>query len=51
MSQTAEKREHRTPSQLKDAAFDWEDPLVLESSSPKKSAWCATPRAPTARTS
>jgi len=31
MSQTAEKREHRTPSQLKDAAFDWEDPLDLES--------------------
>ena len=30
MSQTAEKREHRTPSQLKDAAFDWEDPLDLE---------------------
>ena len=26
MSQTAEKREHRTPSQLKDAVFDWEDP-------------------------
>jgi glutaryl-CoA dehydrogenase len=31
MSQTAETREHRTPSQLKDAAFDWEDPLDLES--------------------
>ena len=31
MSQTAEKREHRNPSQLKDAAFDWEDPLDLES--------------------
>src|ERR1700704_4532240 len=31
MSQTAEKREHRPPSQLKDAAFNWEDPLDLES--------------------
>ncbi|HJX20524.1 MAG TPA: acyl-CoA dehydrogenase family protein, partial [Steroidobacteraceae bacterium] len=31
MSQTAEKREHRTPSQPKDAAFNWEDPLDLES--------------------
>src|SRR4030081_939869 len=31
MSQTAEKREQRTPSQLKDAAFNWEDPLDLES--------------------
>ena len=31
MSHTAEKREHRTPSQLKDAAFDWQDPLDLES--------------------
>ena len=31
MSQTAEKREQRPPSQLKDAAFNWEDPLDLES--------------------
>ena len=31
MSQTAEKREQRTPSQLKEAAFNWEDPLDLES--------------------
>src|SRR3979490_1764206 len=31
MSPTDEKREHRTPSQLKDAACDWEDPLDLES--------------------
>ena len=31
MSQTAEKREQRTPSQPKDAAFNWEDPLDLES--------------------
>jgi glutaryl-CoA dehydrogenase len=31
MSQTAEKREHRSPTQLKDAAFNWEDPLDLES--------------------
>src|ERR1700716_763414 len=31
MSQTAEKREHRPPSQLKDAPFNWEDPLDLES--------------------
>ena len=31
MSQTAEKREHRPPSQFKDAAFNWEDPLDLES--------------------
>ena len=30
MSQTAEKREQRTPPQLKDAAFNWEDPLDLE---------------------
>src|SRR5262247_1328658 len=30
MSQTAEKREHRTATQLKDAAFNWEDPLDLE---------------------
>src|SRR3979490_2901138 len=30
MSPTDEKREHRTPSQLKDAACDWEDPLDLE---------------------
>ena len=30
MSQTAEKREHRSPPQLKDAAFNWEDPLDLE---------------------
>ena len=31
MSQTAERREHRSPPQLKDAAFNWEDPLDLES--------------------
>src|SRR5882757_7186290 len=31
MSQTAEKREQRPPSQLKDAAFNWDDPLDLES--------------------
>jgi glutaryl-CoA dehydrogenase len=31
MSQTAEKREPKAPSQLKDAAFNWEDPLDLES--------------------
>src|SRR5713226_1636335 len=31
MSQTAEKREPKPPSQLKDAAFNWEDPLDLES--------------------
>ena len=30
MSQTAERREHRPPSQLKDADFNWEDPLDLE---------------------
>jgi glutaryl-CoA dehydrogenase len=30
MSQTAEKREHRPPPQIKDAAFNWEDPLDLE---------------------
>jgi glutaryl-CoA dehydrogenase len=30
MSQTAETRQHRPPSQLKDAAFDWADPLDLE---------------------
>src|SRR5207342_541664 len=30
-SATAEKREHRSPTQLKDAAFNWEDPLDLES--------------------
>src|SRR5215475_7294882 len=30
MSQTAEQREHRSPPQLKDAAFNWEDPLDLE---------------------
>src|SRR5256886_16350663 len=30
MSQTAETREHRSPPQLKDAAFDWQDPLDLE---------------------
>ena len=29
MSQTAEKHEHR-PTALKDAAFNWEDPLDLE---------------------
>jgi glutaryl-CoA dehydrogenase len=31
MSQTAVKRETQPPSQLKDAAFNWEDPLDLES--------------------
>jgi glutaryl-CoA dehydrogenase len=31
MSQTAKTREHRPPTQLKDAAFNWEDPLDLES--------------------
>jgi glutaryl-CoA dehydrogenase len=31
MSQTAAKRETQPPSQLKDAAFNWEDPLDLES--------------------
>ena len=31
MSQTAETREQRSPPQLKDAAFNWEDPLDLES--------------------
>jgi glutaryl-CoA dehydrogenase len=31
MSQTAVKRETTPPSQLKDAAFNWEDPLDLES--------------------
>ena len=31
MSQTAERREHRSQPQLKDAAFNWEDPLDLES--------------------
>src|SRR4030088_1554493 len=31
MSQTAEKRDPKPPSQLKDAAFNWEDPLDLES--------------------
>src|SRR5262249_35893924 len=30
MSQTAVKRETQPPSQLKDAAFNWEDPLDLE---------------------
>ena len=30
MSQTAETREHRSPPQVKDAAFNWEDPLDLE---------------------
>jgi glutaryl-CoA dehydrogenase len=30
MSQTAEKREHKSPPQIKDAAFNWEDPLDLE---------------------
>jgi glutaryl-CoA dehydrogenase len=30
MSQTAEKREHKAPPQIKDAAFNWEDPLDLE---------------------
>ena len=30
MSQTAAKRETQPPSQLKDAAFNWEDPLDLE---------------------
>src|SRR5256884_3381768 len=30
MPQTAETREHRSPPQLKDAAFDWADPLDLE---------------------
>jgi glutaryl-CoA dehydrogenase len=30
MSQTAEKREPKAPPQLKDAAFNWEDPLDLE---------------------
>ena len=31
MSQTAETREHRSPPQVKDVAFNWEDPLDLES--------------------
>src|SRR5256712_7638803 len=31
MSQTAEQREHRPQRELKDAAFNWEDPLDLES--------------------
>src|ERR1700694_4921594 len=31
MSQTAEQRDPKPPSQLKDAAFNWEDPLDLES--------------------
>jgi glutaryl-CoA dehydrogenase len=31
MSQTAEQRPPRPPTQLKDAAFNWEDPLDLES--------------------
>src|SRR5256884_5763052 len=30
MPQTAETREHRSPPQLKDAAFDWADPLDFE---------------------
>src|SRR5215813_4226926 len=30
MSQTAEKRGHKGPPQIKDAAFNWEDPLDLE---------------------
>jgi glutaryl-CoA dehydrogenase len=30
MSQTAEKREHKSPPPIKDAAFNWEDPLDLE---------------------
>jgi len=30
MSQIAEKREPKAPPQLKDAAFNWEDPLDLE---------------------
>src|SRR5262245_20145616 len=30
MSQTAVKRETQPPSQIKDAAFNWEDPLDLE---------------------
>ncbi len=30
MSQAAEKREHRLPPQIKDAPFNWEDPLDFE---------------------
>ena len=31
------------------ASFHWDDPFLLERSSPTTSAWCATPPAPTAR--
>src|SRR5437016_14609441 len=31
MSQIAKQREQRPPHELKDAAFNWEDPLDLES--------------------
>ena len=49
MSQAAEKRDAK-PSMLKDKDFQWDDPLGIELSSPRTSAWCATPRAASPRT-
>ena len=49
MSQAAEKR-GKPAQDLKDSDFQWEDPLDIEPTSPKKSAWCATPRAALRRT-
>jgi hypothetical protein len=47
----AEQHVGKPAISLKDADFNWEDPLDLEGELSEENAWCATPRAATRRRS